>query len=118
MSWAVLTHRRTRLAGSVLLSVGVLALVLWHIDVGAAVDAIAEANGLLLLAALAVSLVTTWGMAWRWQLLLIPAAYASRSGGSSASTSSATRQGRYCPPVSAETLYRRARDVAAAERAK
>ena len=72
MSWAVLTHRRTRLAGSVLLSVGVLALVLWQIDVGAAVDAIAEANGLLLLAALAVSLVTTWGMAWRWQLLLTP----------------------------------------------
>ena len=72
MSWAVLTHRRTRLAGSVLLSVGVLALVLWQIDVGSAVDAIAEANGLLLLAALAVSLVTTWGMAWRWQLLLTP----------------------------------------------
>ena len=72
MSWAVLTRRRGRVAGSVLLSVGVLALVLWQIDVGAAVDAIAEANGLLLLAALAVSLVATWGMAWRWQLLLTP----------------------------------------------
>jgi uncharacterized protein (TIRG00374 family) len=57
---------------SVLLSAGVLALVLWQIDVGAAVDAIREANGLLLLAALAVSLAATWGMAWRWQLLLAP----------------------------------------------
>jgi hypothetical protein len=59
-----------RVALNVALSAGVIAYLLWQIDVGKTVEEIGSANGLLLLAALAVFAASTWGMAWRWQLLL------------------------------------------------
>ncbi len=51
-------------------SVAVIGYLVWQIDLGQTIDLIADANGLYLLGALAIFLVTTVGMAWRWQLLL------------------------------------------------
>jgi uncharacterized protein (TIRG00374 family) len=59
-----------RIAINVVLSAGVLAYLIWQIDLGRTVDEIAGSNGYLLLAAFAVFLASTLGMAWRWQLLL------------------------------------------------
>jgi glycosyltransferase 2 family protein len=72
VSSPLLKRRSVRVWGSVLLSALVLAALLWQIDLDAAIDAVARANGLWLMAALTVSLLGTWGMAWRWQLLLAP----------------------------------------------
>jgi uncharacterized protein (TIRG00374 family) len=63
-------NRRLKIALQILVSAGVLAYLLWRIDLRKTIDLIGDANGLLLLAALAIFLVTTWAMAWRWQLLL------------------------------------------------
>lgn len=63
-------NRHLKIALQVLVSAGVLAFLLWQIDLRKTVSLIADANGLYLLAALAIFLVTTVGMAWRWQLLL------------------------------------------------
>ena len=54
----------------ILLSVGVIAYLVWQINIGQTVKLIGSANGLYLLAALAIFLATTVGMAWRWQMLL------------------------------------------------
>jgi uncharacterized protein (TIRG00374 family) len=62
--------RPARVAIQLLVSVGVIAYLLWQIDVGETLHVIGGANGLYLLAALAIFLVTTVGMAWRWKLLL------------------------------------------------
>jgi uncharacterized protein (TIRG00374 family) len=62
--------RPARIALQILVSVGIVVYLLWQIDVGKTVDLIAGANGLYLLAALAIFVATTWGMAWRWKLLL------------------------------------------------
>jgi uncharacterized protein (TIRG00374 family) len=62
--------RPLRLALQVAVSGGIIAFLLWQIDVARTVDLIAGANGLYLLGALAIFVVTTWGMALRWQLLL------------------------------------------------
>jgi uncharacterized protein (TIRG00374 family) len=63
-------RRRSRTWINVALSAGLLALLLWKIDLGATIDYIRDADGLLWLAALAVFVASTAGMAWRWQLLL------------------------------------------------
>jgi uncharacterized protein (TIRG00374 family) len=51
-------------------SAGVIAYLLWQIDVGRTIDLIGSSNGWDLLGAYAIFLATTWGMAWRWQALL------------------------------------------------
>jgi len=55
---------------NVALSAGVILYLLWQINVRQTIEVIGNANGLLLLAAFVVYLASTWGMAWRWQLLL------------------------------------------------
>jgi uncharacterized protein (TIRG00374 family) len=63
-------HRRIRITLQVLVSGGILAYLLWRIDVGETADLIAASSPGYLLAALALFVGTTWGMAWRWQALL------------------------------------------------
>ena len=63
-------NRRLKIVLQVAVSAGVLAYLLWRIDIRRTIDLIGDANGLLLLASLAIFLATTWAMAWRWQLLL------------------------------------------------
>jgi uncharacterized protein (TIRG00374 family) len=60
----------TRITLQVLVSVGVIAYLIWRIDIVATFHLIAGADPVPLLAALAIFLATTWVMAWRWQLLL------------------------------------------------
>jgi glycosyltransferase 2 family protein len=62
--------RPLKIALQVAVSGGLIAYLLWQIDVGRTVDLIAESNPGYLAAALAIFLATTWGMAWRWQILL------------------------------------------------
>jgi hypothetical protein len=62
--------RPLRIAINVALSGAVLAYLVWQIDLSRTIDEIAGANGVLLLAALAVFAASTLGMAWRWRLLL------------------------------------------------
>ena len=62
--------RPARIALRVAVSGTVIAYLVWQIDVGRTVELVGGSNGLVLLAALAIFLATTWGMAWRWQLLL------------------------------------------------
>jgi glycosyltransferase 2 family protein len=62
--------RRLRITLQLLVSGGVIAYLLWQIDVGRTVDLIRSSNGLDLLAAFLIFVATTWGMAWRWQTLL------------------------------------------------
>jgi uncharacterized protein (TIRG00374 family) len=54
----------------VLVSGGILAYLLWRIDIGETADLISESSPGYLLAAVALFMGTTWGMAWRWQALL------------------------------------------------
>ena len=49
---------------------GLLAFLLVQIDVGRTVALVRDSRGGYLALALAVFLATTWGMAWRWQILL------------------------------------------------
>jgi uncharacterized protein (TIRG00374 family) len=62
--------RPAKIALQILVSGAVLAYLVWQIDIGQVVDLIGDANGLYLLAALALFLASTFGMAFRWQLLL------------------------------------------------
>ncbi len=62
--------RPARIALRVAVSGAVIAYLVWQIDVGRTVDLVGSSNGLALAGALALFLATTWGMAWRWQLLL------------------------------------------------
>jgi glycosyltransferase 2 family protein len=59
-----------RTAIQVAVSGGVIAYLLWRIDLGQTGDIIAASNPGFLLAALAIFVGTTWLMAWRWQILL------------------------------------------------
>lgn len=59
-----------RTAIQVAVSGGVIAYLLWRIDLGQTGDIIAASNPSFLLAALAIFVGTTWLMAWRWQILL------------------------------------------------
>ncbi len=63
-------RRPARLALQLVVSGGLLAYLLWLVDVGRTASLVASSNPAHLLAALAIFLVTTWGMSWRWQLLL------------------------------------------------
>ena len=62
--------RPVRVGLQLLVSGAVIAYLLWQIDVGRTIDLIGSSNGFDLLAAFAIFLATTWGMAWRWQALL------------------------------------------------
>lgn len=62
--------RPLRIALNLVVSGVVIAYLVWQIDLGRTLDEIGTSNGWLLLAALAVFVASTWGMAWRWQLLL------------------------------------------------
>jgi glycosyltransferase 2 family protein len=59
-----------RLALQVAVSGGLIAYLLWLVDVDRTVSLIASSNPAYVVAAVAIFLVTTWGMSWRWQLLL------------------------------------------------
>ena len=63
-------RRPARLALQLAVSGGLLAYLLWLVDVSRTASLVASSNPAHLLAALAIFLVTTWGMSWRWQLLL------------------------------------------------
>jgi len=62
--------RRLRYPIQILVSVGILAFLLYHIDVARTAELVLESDGRYFAVALAIFLVTTWVMAWRWQLLL------------------------------------------------
>jgi glycosyltransferase 2 family protein len=62
--------RGLRIAIQVAVSGGIIAFLLWQIDVGRAADLIVSSDPTYLVAALAIFIATTWVMAWRWQLLL------------------------------------------------
>ena len=62
--------RPVRITLQLLVSAGVLAFLIWQIDLRKTIDLIASSNGWYLLAAYAIFLATTVGMAWRWQALL------------------------------------------------
>jgi glycosyltransferase 2 family protein len=62
--------RPARIALQVLVSGAVLAYLVWQIDLRKTIDLIASSNGWYLLAAYLIFLVTTLGLAWRWQVLL------------------------------------------------
>jgi uncharacterized protein (TIRG00374 family) len=62
--------RPLRIAINIAVSAAVILYLVWQIDIGTTIDEIRDANGWLLLAAFAVFVASTWGMAWRWQLLL------------------------------------------------
>ncbi len=60
-----------RLALQVAVSGGLLAYLLWLVELDRTVSLVVSGNPAQLLAALAIFLATTWGMSWRWQLLLL-----------------------------------------------
>jgi uncharacterized protein (TIRG00374 family) len=62
--------RPARIALKLGLSVVIIGYLVWQIDIRRTVELIGGSNGLYLLGALAIFLVTTVGMAWRWQILL------------------------------------------------
>ncbi len=62
--------RPARIALQVAVSAAIFGYLLWRIDVRQTIDLVRDANVLYLLAALAIFIATTWGMAWRWQILL------------------------------------------------
>ena len=62
--------RRARIALQVLVSAGVLAYLIWQVDLRQTLDLIGSSNGWYLLASYVIFLVTTVGMAWRWKALL------------------------------------------------
>jgi uncharacterized protein (TIRG00374 family) len=63
-------NRTLRTVLQVAVSGGLIAVLLWQIDLGQTGDLILSSNPAFLLAALGIFLVTTWGMGWRWQILL------------------------------------------------
>jgi glycosyltransferase 2 family protein len=62
--------RHLRIALQVAVSGGIIAFLLWQIDVAKTVDLIFSSEPAYLAVALAVFFGTTWGMAWRWKVLL------------------------------------------------
>jgi uncharacterized protein (TIRG00374 family) len=62
--------RRLKIALQLAVSGGLIAILLWQIDLDRTVDLIASSNPGYVLAALAIFLVTTVAMAWRWRILL------------------------------------------------
>jgi uncharacterized protein (TIRG00374 family) len=62
--------RRARLAIQILVSGGLLAFLLWQIDLGATLDLLRSSHWGYVALAFVIFLSTTWLMAWRWQVLL------------------------------------------------
>ena len=62
--------RRVKVALQIAVSGGLLAFLLWQIDVSRTVDLIVESDFAYVAAALAIFLATTLLMAWRWRILL------------------------------------------------
>lgn len=62
--------RPLKLVLQVLVSGGVIAYLVWRIDLGRTFDLIAESDPAPLVGALGIYVATTWAMAWRWQILL------------------------------------------------
>jgi hypothetical protein len=63
-------HRRVRILIQVLVSGAILAYLIWQVDLGETIEIIADSSPGYLIAATALFMATTWGMAWRWQALL------------------------------------------------
>jgi uncharacterized protein (TIRG00374 family) len=62
--------RSFRTALQVAVSAGLIAFLLWQIDVARTVDLVVSSNPAYLASALGIFAATTWLMAWRWQILL------------------------------------------------
>ena len=62
--------RRLKIALQVAVSGGIIAYLLWQIDVGRTADLVVSSRPAYLVGALAIFVATTGGMAWRWQILL------------------------------------------------
>ena len=62
--------RPARVGVQLLVSGGIILFLLWRIDLSQTLDLIGSSDPWDLLAALAIFLVTTYAMAWRWQALL------------------------------------------------
>ena len=62
--------RPARVGVQLLVSGGIILFLLWRIDLSQTLDLIGSSDPWDLLAALAIFLVTTYAMAWRWQVLL------------------------------------------------
>jgi glycosyltransferase 2 family protein len=62
--------RGLKIAIQVLVSGAVIAYLVWRIDLRQTADLIADSSPGYVLAAFAIFLLTTWVMAWRWQMLL------------------------------------------------
>ena len=63
-------RRPARLALQLAVSGGLLAYLVWLVDLERTASLIVSSNPAYLLAALAIFVGTTWGMSWRWQVLL------------------------------------------------
>jgi uncharacterized protein (TIRG00374 family) len=63
-------RRRVRFGLQLAVSGGLLAFLLWQIDLERTIDLVRSSNATYLGGALAIFLATTWVMAWRWQILL------------------------------------------------
>ncbi len=63
-------RRPLGLALQITVSGGLVAYLLWLVDIDRTASLIASSDPAYVVAALAIFLVTTWGMSWRWQLLL------------------------------------------------
>jgi uncharacterized protein (TIRG00374 family) len=63
-------RRLVRIALQLAVSGGLLAFLLYQIDVGRTATLVGSSHAGYLALALAIFVVTTWAMAWRWQLLL------------------------------------------------
>lgn len=62
--------RPLRIALQLLVSGGVIAFLVWRIDLRRTLEILAESRWELVALALLIFLVTTWTMAWRWHALL------------------------------------------------
>ena len=63
-------RRPLTIALQVVVSGGLIAYLVWLVDFERTVDLIVSSDPAWLLTALAIFFVTTWGMSWRWQILL------------------------------------------------
>jgi uncharacterized protein (TIRG00374 family) len=63
-------RRSVKLSVQILVSGAVLAFLLWQIDLGATLEVLRDSNWAYVAASLAIMILTTWLMAWRWWALL------------------------------------------------
>ena len=62
--------RRVRIAVQLVVSGGVIAFLLWQLDLRRTFELVGESDVRYVVAALGIFLATTWVMAWRWGVLL------------------------------------------------